>query len=566
MQTRLMIAHERALEVRLAQAIAAAGRRAAVAAQHGEDTDRATASLADEMARVLAPSLAETARTFGARVIEGPKSASAFLGLERKAFADLDQAIRQHVWVESARRVVNVSHSLRLRIRQVIQQGVAENLGQEEVAARIVEATSGEIGMARARRIARTEVHNAAMFGQQAAADASPLAFDKVWLATEDARTRESHARANGQRVALDERFVLQAEDGPPVLLRYPGDTEGPPGEVINCRCVCLYEPKPVARGGIVRQQPAGRPVDISPQTEAEIDAAVAELPQWPPPPPDLTQDLPTVTVTLPPAASDAPPLPERDLVAVPFERAGQVVYAAGSMLVTQPDGAPSPGSTVRLLGPNTLYDTADAPEVDTVIAAQPAGIRRRPVLWRVTLPGGATLPDGLVSEHGGGLTINSGVGGLGVVTLTVNAVRRQQWGQAAPKPQIAADTFETFVRDRFVEALRRLQGLDPILGTPAEPERRTAREVAAWLVNQIRGADILSGGLHDFASRVPQSVIRTLADTRWTRRGLEAYLEQLLAGDVQDEPDVGEPAVDDRVLVVEATANLADAIPRGTT
>ena len=54
----------------------------------------------------------------------------------------------------------------------------------------------------------------------------------KVWIATYDDRTRESHAEINGEEVEIDKVF----SNG----LMYPGDFEGDdvdPSEVWNCRC-----------------------------------------------------------------------------------------------------------------------------------------------------------------------------------------------------------------------------------------------------------------------------------------------------------------------------------------
>lgn len=51
----------------------------------------------------------------------------------------------------------------------------------------------------------------------------------KEWLATHDDRTRDSHAAIDGEIVGLDEDF----SNG----LEYPGDPDGEPEEVCNCRC-----------------------------------------------------------------------------------------------------------------------------------------------------------------------------------------------------------------------------------------------------------------------------------------------------------------------------------------
>lgn len=51
----------------------------------------------------------------------------------------------------------------------------------------------------------------------------------KVWIATPDDRTRESHLDIDGEEIDIDEEF----SNG----LMYPGDPDGEPSEVWNCRC-----------------------------------------------------------------------------------------------------------------------------------------------------------------------------------------------------------------------------------------------------------------------------------------------------------------------------------------
>lgn len=60
-----------------------------------------------------------------------------------------------------------------------------------------------------------------------------PNAVRKVWVATRDLRTRDTHRALNGDSVGLHEAFA----NG----LMYPGDPSGPAAEVINCRCRLNY-------------------------------------------------------------------------------------------------------------------------------------------------------------------------------------------------------------------------------------------------------------------------------------------------------------------------------------
>lgn len=106
-----------------------------------------------------------------------------------------------------------------------------------------------DIAASRASTIARTEVISAsnagAIEGSRAIADETGIVA-KQWLATMDARTRESHADADGQIVGLDESFDVGGES-----LDYPGDGAGSPAATANCRCtVLMLDAAEAAAGG----------------------------------------------------------------------------------------------------------------------------------------------------------------------------------------------------------------------------------------------------------------------------------------------------------------------------
>ena len=54
----------------------------------------------------------------------------------------------------------------------------------------------------------------------------------KVWIATPDDRTRESHLEIDGEEVDIGDKFT----NG----LNFPGDPSGDPSEVYNCRCTMV--------------------------------------------------------------------------------------------------------------------------------------------------------------------------------------------------------------------------------------------------------------------------------------------------------------------------------------
>lgn len=122
--------------------------------------------------------------------------------------------------------------------RSVIADATERGLSIPHTAREIVAAVDGVAGH-RATALARTDMIGLANGASQTAATEAFAGRDdvlKVWLATEDDRTRETHADANGQEVPLNEYFTVGGYQA-----MYPGDPELPDEEVINCRCTIIY-------------------------------------------------------------------------------------------------------------------------------------------------------------------------------------------------------------------------------------------------------------------------------------------------------------------------------------
>lgn len=81
----------------------------------------------------------------------------------------------------------------------------------------------------RAARTAATGAQNAGRMDSYAAAEKMGIQVRKRWMATKDERTRHSHAVLDGETIGYKEKF----SNG----LMYPGDPNGHPSEVYNCRC-----------------------------------------------------------------------------------------------------------------------------------------------------------------------------------------------------------------------------------------------------------------------------------------------------------------------------------------
>lgn len=92
-----------------------------------------------------------------------------------------------------------------------------------------------EMNKSSAIRTARTAVtgaQNAGRMDSYVAAEKMGIKVRKEWLATLDGRTRHSHAMLDGEVVDKDKKF----ENG----CMFPGDPNGPPWEVYNCRCTLI--------------------------------------------------------------------------------------------------------------------------------------------------------------------------------------------------------------------------------------------------------------------------------------------------------------------------------------
>nr|DAP24456.1 MAG TPA: minor capsid protein [Caudoviricetes sp.] len=84
----------------------------------------------------------------------------------------------------------------------------------------------------RTARTAVTGAQNAGRMDSYAVAEKMGIKVKKEWLATLDSRTRHSHAMLDGEQVAQDKKFSNGC--------RFPGDPQGPPWEIYNCRCTLI--------------------------------------------------------------------------------------------------------------------------------------------------------------------------------------------------------------------------------------------------------------------------------------------------------------------------------------
>lgn len=122
------------------------------------------------------------------------------------------------------------------KIVKRVRPEVAEKATAEYFGAKTAEQLEHKLDIA-ARRTARTMMTSAQNGGRIDAykrANGMGIKTLKVWLATPDNRVRDSHARLDGEERETDDEF----SNG----LQYPGDPNGDPAEVYNCRCTLITQ------------------------------------------------------------------------------------------------------------------------------------------------------------------------------------------------------------------------------------------------------------------------------------------------------------------------------------
>ena len=239
-QDRERTAFERRLEIRLRRAFAAYGREAQAEFISTQTTQLADAMLPAKLEKALYPHYRQTIIHFGR---------STLAMLVKQDDSMFETLADRYIFTLGAVAVRRVSSTQKGFMRRIISASVAEGLGIEQTARRILRGlVNGPRAILKARVIARTETHAAATYAShETAASLGIPELRKRWVAIlAGGRTRQSHIDMNGVDVAMDEKFMVPSRTGVDAMDR-PGDPAGSPGNLIQCRCLCVYfEPEDV--------------------------------------------------------------------------------------------------------------------------------------------------------------------------------------------------------------------------------------------------------------------------------------------------------------------------------
>jgi len=139
--------------------------------------------------------------------------------------------LKTHAIMDTQTEIVNGM------IDKVIERGIEQGWGVEKIqrAMRddLIEGLT-EINRFQAERIARTEVIGASNTGSFEGAKEEGVAIGKEWMTSGLPNIRQSHLDYEAMgTVDMDYEYNTG--------LQYPGDPNGDPDEIINCRCVPTY-------------------------------------------------------------------------------------------------------------------------------------------------------------------------------------------------------------------------------------------------------------------------------------------------------------------------------------
>jgi SPP1 gp7 family putative phage head morphogenesis protein len=119
------------------------------------------------------------------------------------------------------------------KITGAITQGILQGESIPKIAARLQVVTDmDQTAAIRNARTAMTGAQNAGRVDGYKYAESLGIELEQEWLATLDGRTRDSHRLLDGERQKVGDKFSNGC--------RYPGDPNGAPEEIYNCRCTLV--------------------------------------------------------------------------------------------------------------------------------------------------------------------------------------------------------------------------------------------------------------------------------------------------------------------------------------
>lgn len=140
----------------------------------------------------------------------------------------------------TATHITRVNQSTKTLVRRIVDRANRDGVSLFDTASMLEQGYP--FSRRRAKLIARTEVNSSSNAATHFSigGNVQPQAnLRKIWDATFDGRTRDTHKRADGQKKWFEEAFKVGSSQ-----LMFPGDDSlgAAAKEIINCRCALLYK------------------------------------------------------------------------------------------------------------------------------------------------------------------------------------------------------------------------------------------------------------------------------------------------------------------------------------
>ena len=140
-----------------------------------------------------------------------------------------------------SKKYLDIPKSMRWNKQQlnsVVMQGILQGDSIDKIADRLQSvANMNRNAAVRNARTMTTSAENGGRMASYQQAQEMGIELEKEWIATLDARTRDSHRAVDSEVVPISKTFSNGC--------RYPADPQGDPSEIYNCRCtMCSVIPK----------------------------------------------------------------------------------------------------------------------------------------------------------------------------------------------------------------------------------------------------------------------------------------------------------------------------------
>ena len=121
------------------------------------------------------------------------------------------------------------------KVQSELLQGILQGEAITNLAQRMQKVTNSNYSNSvRYARTMYTGAQNAGRVDAYKRAEKMGIEGEMQWVATLDGRTRHSHRQLDGERIKIGGKFSNGC--------RYPGDPQGKPSEVYNCRCTLIEQ------------------------------------------------------------------------------------------------------------------------------------------------------------------------------------------------------------------------------------------------------------------------------------------------------------------------------------